>query len=290
MNVTIGLPNGSMQQPTLDLLAQIGIDIRPQGRSGQIAIEGFDLFNQAILMRPQDMALALLQKQIDCAICGLDWVIETELAQNLPAASAIKRLTELPYSRALKQSARIIVFGRSDSPALKNSSIKDPPLTISTEYPNMTQIAYPNAKLSFSHGSTEVKVALGQFDYGVCLTETGSSLRDNDLHIVDELLITPTVLIARESNPELVAFGDLLMGALEAERHQMIKLNIDQKSKDRVINLLPALRSPTINTLSDNAFAIETVVPRSRTANLLIQLRTLGATDIVVQNLNAVVL
>ena len=285
MNFTIGLPNGSMQQPTLDLLAQIGIDICPQGRTGQIAIEGFDLFNQAILMRPQDMALALLQKQIDCAICGLDWVIETELEQGLPPDKAIKRLTKLPLSRSIKKPASIVVFGRSDSPSLKTPSV-----TISTEYPNMTKAAYPNAKLSFSHGSTEVKVALGQFDYGVCLTETGSSLRDNDLHIVNELLITPTVLIARDPVPELLAFGDLLMGALEAERHQMIKLNIDQKSKDQVINLLPALRSPTINTLSDKAYAIETVVPRSRTANLLIQLRTMGATDIVVQNLNAVVL
>ena len=98
------------------------------------------------------------------------------------------------------------------------------------------------------------------------------------------------MLIAREPIPELIAFGDLLMGALEADRHQMLKLNIDPKHKNQVINLLPALRAPTVNTLSDNALAIETVVPKSHLTQLLIQLRTLGATDMVVQNLNAVVL
>jgi ATP phosphoribosyltransferase len=285
MKLTIGLPNGSMQQATLALLSQIGIEIYPQGRSGLIDIEGLNLFSQAILMRPQDLALALLQKQIDCAICGLDWVIETELQQNIPIGSAIKRLKELPYSRAIKKSARIIVFGRPDSPPLQN-----PAIAISTEYTHLTKQAYPQATLSFSHGSTEIKVALGQYDYGVALTETGSSLRDNNLQIVDELLITPTLLIARESIPELMAFGDLLLGALEADRHQILKLNIDQKHKNQVINLLPALRAPTVSTLSDNAFAIETVVPKTHLAQLLIQLRTLGATDMVVQNLNAVVL
>lgn len=284
MNFTLGLPNGSMQQPTIDLLAQIGIDICPQGRNGQVAIAGLSLFKKAILMRPQDMAKALLQEKIDCGICGLDWIIETELEQKLPENTAIKRLKEFPYSRAIKQSARIIVFGRSDSPPIDTPSV-----TISTEYPNLTRRAYPQATCSFSHGSTEIKVALEQFDYGVALTETGSSLRDNDLQIVDELITTPTMLIARETIPELIAFGDLLLGALEADRHQMIKLNIDPQFKDTVISTLPAMRSPTVNALSDDAFAIETVVPKSQTAELLIRLRTLGATDIIVQNLNAIV-
>ena len=110
------------------------------------------------------------------------------------------------------------------------------------------------------------------------------------LQIVDELLITPTMLIARETVPELIAFGDLLNGALEADRHHMIKLNIDPQLKEQVLKMLPAMRSPTVSPLSDQAFAIETVIPKSRTAELLIQLRTLGATDIVVMSLNAVVL
>lgn len=284
MNFTLGLPNGSMQQPTIDLLSKIGIDICPKGRSGQITINGLNLFDQAILMRPQDMADALIEEKIDCGICGLDWIVETELGRNILPDTTIKRIKKLPYSRSIQESAKIVVFGRPDSPPIQQA-----PVTISTELPNLTRNAYPQAQISFSHGSTEIKVAMGQFDYGVCLTETGSSLRDNNLQIVDELLQTPTMLIARDTRPELQAFGDLLLGALEADRHQMIKLNVAPNLKDHVLPLLPALRSPTINTLSDKGYAVETVVPKIQTAELLIKLRTIGATDIIVQDINAIV-
>lgn len=284
MNFTLGLPNGSMQNPMLQLMSKVGIDIHTNGRSGlaQISDDGF--VKQAIFMRPQDMANALLQNQIDCGICGLDWLLEAELEHNLFPNKTIKRLCELPLSRKRKQSARIVLFGRKDGPSPQATTT-----TISSEYPNMTRRHYPNADIAFSHGSTEVKVALGQFDYGVCLTETGSSLRDNNLHIIDELLVTPTVFIARVETPELIAFGDLLLGALKAEDHHLIKLNLGRQYLQAVLQFLPALRAPTITPLSDQAFAIETVVPRNKTASLLIELRTQGATDIVVQNMNAIV-
>ena len=76
MNFTLGLPNGSMQQPLCDLLSRVGLDIRPSGRNGQVAIDGLDLFSQAVYMRPQDIPLALLKGQIDCGICGFDCVVD----------------------------------------------------------------------------------------------------------------------------------------------------------------------------------------------------------------------
>jgi ATP phosphoribosyltransferase len=286
MNYTIGLPNGSMQQTTLDLLSCIGLDIRPTSRSGQIAIEGLSLFSQAVLMRPQDIPLALLQNKIDCGICGLDWIVETELEQGMASNTSIQRLQELPYSRTSRKPARIVLFGRPDSPPLTSGK----PVSISTEYPQMTQKKYPKAQISFSHGSTEIKVAMGQFDYGVCLTETGSSLRDNNLHIVEGLMTTPTVLIARTKTSDLVCFGDLLAGALEAERHQLIKMNIDKKLKETVLDIFPSLRAPTLSPLSDGAFAIETIVPKTCTTELIIRLRSLGATGIIVQDVNAILM
>ena len=285
MNYTLGLCNGSMQQPICGLLSQIGLDVRPKGRSGQISIDGLDLFNQAVFMRPQDIPLALLEKQIDCGICGLDCVVETELAQQVSPNTKIQRLQELPISRDTRDPAKVILFGRTDSPPLlQNASI-----TISSEYPEITRSRYPNARISFSHGSTEIKVAMGLFDYGMGVTITGSSLRDNNLMIKEEFMVSPIVIVARDSIPEFVALGDLMAGALQAENHQLIKLNIDDRQKTAVLDALPARRAPTISYLSDSASAVETIVPKSHTANLLIRLRTLGATDIVVQDFNALV-
>lgn len=280
MNLTLGLPNGSLRQTTFDLLSRIGLDIRPNGRSGQVAIEGLNLFNRAVLMRPQDIPLAILQRRIDCGICGLDWLVETELGCGLAPGGQIHRLCELPY----RPTVRVILFGRPDSPPISKTT----PVSISAEYPNIAHNRYPKANIGFSHGSTEIKVALGQFDYGIGVTVTGSSLRDNDLCIAEELMVSPAVFAARETLPELVFLGELLAGALEADRHQLIKMNVDASIKSAVINALPALRAPTVSPLSDCAFALETIVPKTRTTQILIHLRSLGATGIVVQDVNAI--
>ena len=285
MNFTLGLSNGSMEKPLCELFSRLGLDIRPNGRSGQITIDGLDLFSQAVFMRPQDIPLALLEKQIDCGICGLDCVVETERSQNIAPGSHIKRLNNLQMSRETRDSARVILFGRPDSPPLS----QDATITISSEYPEITRSRYPNANISFSHGSNEIKVAMGLFDYGMGVTITGNSLKDNGLYIVEEFMESPIAVIARKSIPEIVALGDLLEGALQAENHQLIKMNVENRFKPDVISALPARRAPTISQLTDRASAVETVVPKSQTTALLIRLRTLGATDIIVQNLNAIV-
>ncbi len=285
MNFTLGLPNGSMQQPLCDLLFRVGLDIRPRGRNGQVAIDGLDLFSQAVYMRPQDIPLALLKGQIDCGICGFDCVVETELAQESPIDTRIQRLAELNISRDTRDSARVILFGRPDSPPLSQNAT----VTISSEYPAITRDRYSNADIDFSHGSTEIKVAMKLFDYGVGVTITGISLRENGLEIFDEIMVSPIVVIACSRISEFVALGGLMAGALEAENQHLIKLNVDNCRRNAVLDALPARRAPTLSPLSDCASAIETVVPKSQTAGLLIRLRTLGATDIIVQNINAIV-
>lgn len=285
MNFTLGLPNGSMQNPLCDLLSRIGLDVRPRGRNGHVSVDGLDLFSQAVYMRPQDIPAALLKKQIDCGICGLDCVVETELAQAGEFDTRIPRLQELRFSRDTRDPARVVLFGRKDSPPLSQNAT----VTISSEYPAITCDRYPNAEIGFSHGSTEIKVAMKLFDYGAGVTITGISLRENGLEIADEFMVSPIVVIARRRIPEFVALGDLMAGALEAENRQLIKLNVDNLQRNAVLEVLPARRAPTLSRLSDCASAIETVVPGSQTAGLLIRLRTLGATDIVVQDINAIV-
>ncbi len=285
MNFTFGLPNGSMQGPLCDLLSRIGLDVRPRGRNGQVAMEGLELVDQAVYMRPQDIPAALLKRQIDCGICGLDCVVESELAQGSGPDKQIRRLAELHISRETRTPARVVLFGRPDSQPLSQNAT----VTISSEYPAITRARYPDADIDFSHGSTEIKVAMKLFDYGVGVTITGDSLHENGLEIVEEFMVSPIVLIARESRPEFAALGDLMAGALEAENYQLVKLNVDNARRHAVLKTLPARRAPTLSPLSDRACAIETVVPRSQTAGLLIRLRTLGATDIVVQDINAIV-
>lgn len=285
MNFTLGLPNGSMQGPLCDLLSRVGLDVRPRGRNGQVAMDGLDLFGQAVYMRPQDIPWALLKQQIDCGICGLDCVVETELAQGSGPDTQIRRLAELNLSRETRTPARVVLFGRPDSrPLLQNATV-----TISSEYPAITRARYPHAEVDFSHGSTEIKVAMELFDYGVGVTITGDSLRENGLELVEEFMVSPVVIIARESRTEFAALGDLMAGALDAENYQLVKLNVDNGHRPAVLSILPSRRAPTLSALSDSASAIETLVPRSQTAALLIRLRTLGATDIVVQDINAIV-
>ncbi|MCY3764484.1 MAG: hypothetical protein OXH06_03530 [Gemmatimonadetes bacterium] len=223
MNFTLGLPNGSMQGPLCDLLSRIGLDVRPTGRNGQVSVGGLGPFSQAVYMRPQDIPTALLKQQIDCGICGLDCVVETELAQPGDCDTRILRLQELRFSRDTRDPARVVLFGRPDSPLLS----QDATVSISSEYPAITRDRYPNADIGFSHGSTEIKVAMKLFDYGVGVTITGISLRENGLEIADEFMVSPIVVIARNRTPEFVALGDLMAGALEAENQQLIKLNVD---------------------------------------------------------------
>ena len=284
-DMTLGLPNGSLQKPTLDLLDKVGMHINLRGRNSEATIEGVKLFKRVIMMRPHDLPTAVMRGMVSCAICGLDWVVEQELQPQFQqqGSAPLVRVQELNYAKSTRKPVRIVLFGRSDSPPL---GTPDTPVRISSEYPNITRDMYPQEEVIFSHGSTEVKVAMGLFDYGVGVTETGSSIKAHNLQIVDTLLKSPTVLIARDTIPAIEFFGELLYGALRAENNKMLKLNAGANIKDQLINTLPALQSPTLNQLADGSFAIETVVPRNEITDLIIQLKQIGATGILVHDLD----
>lgn len=284
-DLILGLPNGSLQAPTFELLSKIGMAVQLRGRSSEALIDGVTLFKQVVMMRPQDLPMALLRGKVDCAICGLDWVVEQELEARTQDedSPSILRIQEFSYARSTRRPVRIVIFGRSDSPKIEAGGN---PVRISAEYPQIARQHYPQQEIFFSHGSTEVKVATGLFDYGIGVTETGSSIKAHGLKIVETLLTSPTVLIALSQMSEVRFFGELLAGALEAEHNKLIKMNAGATIKDQLIATLPALQSPTINQLADGSFAIETVVSKNQVADLIIQLKSLGASGILVQDLD----
>jgi len=286
-NLTLGLPNGSLQPATFELLRKIGMEVKLRGRSSEATLDGVTLFKQVIIMRPQDLPMAVLHGTVNCAICGLDWVVEQELDPLFThgQGSPLIRIQEFDYARATRQPVKIVLYGREDSPPLGQ---RGKPVRISSEYPNLTRNRYQNEDVFFSHGSTEVKVAMGLFDYGAGVTETGSSIKAHHLKIVDTLLKSPTVLIARQESSSVRFFGELLHGALQAEKNKMIKMNVAKEIKDALIETLPALQSPTVNQLADGSFAIETVVPETQMTDLIIKLKGMGATGILVQDLDVI--
>lgn len=288
-NLVLGLPNGSLQAKTFELLTKIGINVVVNGRNSRADLQGTDLFSQAILMRPQDIPDMVERNYVTCGICGWDCVVEfrPQLLNPDYEDGVLLRITDLSFSRRSNVPARVIVFSQADGNPL------DPDrggIRITTEYPAITKFRFPNAEIVFSYGGTEAKVATGAFDLGVCITESGQSIIDNNLRVVEELVVSPVVLLANQRTPEIQALGELLKGALDAEPMQLVKMNApSEQVRDAIIAVLPALSSPTVNRLAKGGFAIEAIVPKQNLLDLFVKLRAGGATGWVQHDLNTVV-
>jgi ATP phosphoribosyltransferase len=273
---TIGLPNGSLYEATLDLLKKIGVKVKISGRNSEALVEGIGIIDRALFIRPQDIPEAIIDEMIDFGICGWDCVRESNTQDK------VRKIVELEYGKKTRNPVRVVVFGKS------RELIDDETIRVTSEYPRLTQSLFRKATIRFSHGSTEVKVKEGKYHYGVGITETGDSIEDNNPHIIKMLLVSPTVLIAREESPEIKFFGQLLLGALQAEKYQLVKMNVEARIKEDVLAVLPALGTPTIDVRSDGSFAIETVALKSQLADLILKLKAIGATAILVQDINVI--
>lgn len=271
---TIGLPNGSLYEPTMALLAKIGIKVNVSGRDFKASVEGTKLFKQAIIMRPQDIPEAIYDGMLDCGVCGLDCVCESELENQLAM------ITELGYAKKSLKPARIVAFSR------EKKLVDNIHILVTSEYPILARRVFSKATIRFSHGTTEAKVAFGKYDYGVGVVESGQSLRDNNLIIVKEIMRAPAVLMAKTLSPDLLGFGKLLKGAILSEIYVLVKMNVPQNKLNAVLKALPSLESPTISPLAKGGSAIETGVPKEQIADLIPKLSELGATGIVVQSLD----
>jgi len=284
----LGLPKGSLEDATLKLFAKAGYEISKSSRSYRPSFDDEDLDGRFV--RAQEVSRYVEHGYFDCGLTGQDWVLEND--------SDVVEVCDLVYSRASNRRSKWVVAVPEASPV---QTVKDlEGKRIATEVVNITRNYLKengvNAEVEFSWGATEVKVP-DLVDAIVDLTETGNSIRANNLRIVDTLIYTNTVLIANKAaweNPakrakiEIIAL--LLKAALEAHSKVGLKLNIEKSKVETILEKLPALRNPTVSALTDPTWvAIETIVDEKVVREIIPVLKAHGAEGIIEYPLNKVV-
>ncbi len=284
-SLKLGIPSGSLSGQTIELLKRIGIRVVINGRSFKVRIEGIGIFSEGLIFRPESIPIAVQRGVVDCGITGWDWVVENGMENK------VFKIAEFGYSKKTTTPVRIVVYSLSEK-IVDNKNI-----TVSAEYLSLAKKVFKKAQVYFSSGGTEANVVAGLYDYGIGVTETGDSIRDNRLNLLETILVSPVVLISKEESPEIGLFGRMLEGALASMKRQSIKMNVSTKGiKEKVIKILPALRSPTVSGLADGTWAVETVVSLAgdpekeipSLADLIMELTKIGATGIITQDINLV--
>ena len=288
MAIVLGLPKGSLQESTFALFKRAGFNVSCSSRSYIPSIDDQEI--KCRLLRPQEMSRYVELGLLDAGICGFDWVYEN--------GSDVQEICELNYSKATSNPVRWVLAVPNDSPI---KTVKDlEGKRISTEAIGLTKRYLAangvNADVEFSWGATEVK-APELVDAIVDLTETGSSLRANNLRIVDTILTSTTRFIANkkswedaEKRAKLEQLKMLLVGALEAQRRVLLKCNAPAAGLDEIVKVLPALHAPTVNKLNGEGwYAVESVVEERQVRDLIPQLTKAGATGIIELPLNKII-
>lgn len=287
-NLKLGIPKGSLESNTIELFKRAGWSITYDSRSYFPDIDDEDI--SCALVRAQEMSRYVDDGTLDLGLTGKDWILENE--------SDVIVVQDLVYSKASTRQARWVLVVRKDSPikTIEDMSGK----RISTELVNVTRNYFKergiDAHLEFSWGATEAKVVEGLVDAIVEVTETGSTLRANNLQIIHELMKTNTQLIANKKawddpwkRKKIEQISILLGGSLMAMGKVGLKMNVARENLGGVILLLPSLKAPTTSGLYDeNWLAVEAVVDRSMVRELIPLLREAGAEGIIEYPLNKV--
>jgi ATP phosphoribosyltransferase len=284
----LGIPKGSLQDATVQLFAKAGWRVSINSRSYFPGIDDPEI--SCMLVRAQEMARYEETGALDAGITGRDWVVET--------GSKVAEIGELLYSKQSLAPVRWVLAVPEDGPI---KSVKDlQGKVIATEVVNLTkQYLARNgveARVEFSWGATEVKVPQ-LADAIVEVTETGSSLRANHLRIVETILESRTVFIANQSAARDPWKGEkisniflLLSGAIAAYTKVGIMLNVRKENLAAVLGALPALKNPTISTLSDPEWlAVNTIIDEDVVRSIIPRLKAAGAQGIVEYPLNKIV-
>ena len=286
--LTIGLPSGSLMEPTIALFAKAGYAISGSSRSYRPSVDDPEL--RIRLLRAQEISRYIEHGYLDCGITGYDWVQENE--------SNLEEVVKLPYSKATSNPTRWVLVVPEDSPV---KSVRDlEGKRVATEAVGITRRFFERAgvkvEVEFSWGATEVKVP-DLVDAIVDITETGSSLRANKLRIVDTLMESYPALYANTSawadewkQSKIKNLALLLKAALAARDLVGLKMNLPEKSLKKLLEALPALRNPTVSPLAQPEWvAIETVIEEKVVREIIPSLKTLGAEGIIEYPLNKVV-
>ncbi len=284
----IGLPSGSLQEPTLELFAKAGFNIIVSKRNYKPTIDDPEI--ELRLLRAQEISRYVEHGYLDSGITGRDWTEEND--------SDVEVIASLPYSKATAQPTRwvLAVPENSDFQTVKDLQGK----RIATEAVGLTRRFLAQhgveAEIEFSWGATEVKVP-DLVDAIVDITETGSSLRANNLRIIANLTESFPQVIANHSamaqlwkREKLNRVVLLLQSALNARDKVGLKMNIAEKQLKNLLSTLPSLRNPTVSHLAQSDWvAVETVIDEKVVREILPQLKSLGAEGIIEYPLNKLV-
>lgn len=284
----LGIPKGSLQETTQKLFQRAGYDLRISGRSYYPDIDDTEI--ECILIRPQEMARYVEQGVLDCAITGLDWMLET--------GADVEELADLRAPWPNYGTVRWVMASKEGSPF---DSVKDlEGRHIATEAVGMTKRFLAEhgvtASVEFSWGATEVKPPI-LADAIVDVSETGSSLRANQLRVMHVVLESTPRFIANRAaardawkRAKIDRMLMLLKGAIAAATRVLLAMNVPKDKVDAVLRILPALATPTVSTLSDPAWVdLSTVVAEKQVRELIPKLYAAGARGIIELPINKII-
>jgi len=289
MKLKLGFPKGSLEAATIRMFKKAGFAVSIGDRSYFPSIDDGEI--SPFLLRAQEMARYVADGSLDCGITGRDWTIES--------GTDVVEVSELIYGKQGLRPVRWVLAVPNDSGIKTPGELRGK--KVATELVNVTKNYFRKKRIDvdveFSWGATEAKVGAGLVDGIVELTETGESLRANNLRIIDTICESNTLIIANKDSwkdkwkkQKISSIALLLKGALLAEEKVGLKMNVEEKNLNKVISALPAMKKPTISKLSQKGWcAIETIVDEKIVRNIIPELRQQGAQGIIEYPLNKVI-
>jgi ATP phosphoribosyltransferase len=286
----LGLPKGSLQEATFKMFRKAGFNVSlPSERSYFPSIDDPEI--DCVLLRAQEMSRYVDDGALDCGITGNDWILENK--------SDVERIAALTYAKQGLNKVRWVLAVPESSGIKSINGLEGK--RIATELVNVTREYFRKNKVKvnveFSWGATEVKVNSGLVDAIVELTETGRSLKANKLAIIATLCESTTQFIANKKSSKdswkrqkMEQIALLLKGAIAAEEKVGLKMNVKNSDLKKVIAVLPALKKPTVSSLSQDGWcAVETVIDEKVVRVLIPKLKNAGAQGIIEYPLNKVI-
>jgi ATP phosphoribosyltransferase len=283
----LGIPKGSLQNATVDLFAKAGFKVSDTERSYFPRIDDEQV--SLILLRAQEMSRYVEDGVLDAGFTGYDWIQENN--------SDVVEVCELLYSKATSKPARWVLAVPAESNIEKPEDLRGG--IIATELVSATKKYFGDkgidVKVEFSWGATEVKARL--VNGIVELTETGSSIKANNLKIIDTVMTSTTRFIANKQawkdtfkREKIENISILLNAAIDARSRVGLKMNLKRDSLDAILKILPAEKSPTISSLADPAYiAIEVILEDKIERQIVPLLKRAGASGIITYPLNKVI-
>ncbi|MGQ9557305.1 MAG: ATP phosphoribosyltransferase [Desulfurispora sp.] len=288
MKLRLGLPKGSLQEATFQLFKKAGYNLTVRSRSYYPSIDDPEL--EIVLMRAQEIPRYVSEGVLDAGLSGLDWILENQ--------ADVVEVADLSYSKQTTNPIRLVLAVANDSPYQSVQDLQGK--RIATELVNVTRQFLEahgvKASVEFSYGATEVKVPQ-LVDAIADLTETGSSLKANNLRVIATILQSTTRLHANKGawadpwkREKLQNLAVLLQGALLAESKVGLKMNVPECKIDQVLTILPAMKHPTVSRLYNSDWvAVETILDEKVSRDLIPALLKAGAQDIIEYPLNKVI-